>query len=204
MSFIINFIFENAAHAHWIIFGSLILAGLNLPISEDFMIIISAILASSIIPKNTFILFAAVFLGAYISDWMVYWIGRLLGIKLWKFKWFKKTIPKRKLAKVRLFYKKYGFFTLLVGRFIPFGVRNCLFLTAGMSKMNVVKFAISDGIACFCSNIVLFSIAYSVGKNHSALFSYLKKANIFIFVFFIFTIIALFWYYKKKKKKQKI
>lgn len=203
MSYFINFIFEHAAHAHWIIFGSLILAGFNLPISEDFMIIISAILASSIIPKHTFILFASVFFGAYISDWMVYWIGRLLGMKLFKIKWFKKTFPKKKLAKVKLFYKKYGFYTLLVGRFIPFGVRNCLFFTAGMTRMNLVKFAISDGIACFCSNIFLFSIAYSIGKNYHALFTYLKKVNIFIFVFFIFTIIAFFCYYKKKKKKLK-
>ncbi|NGX44798.1 MAG: hypothetical protein K1060chlam3_00973, partial [Candidatus Anoxychlamydiales bacterium] len=36
------------------------------------------------------------FAGAYISDWMVYWIGRLFGLKLWKIKWFKKTVQKRK------------------------------------------------------------------------------------------------------------
>lgn len=202
MDIIINFIFEHAQHAHWIIFGALMLAGLNVPISEDLMIIISAILASSVIPKNTFILFAAVFLGAYISDWVVYWIGRVLGIKLWKNKWFKKTMPKRKLSKIKLFYKKYGFFTLLIGRFIPFGVRNCLFLTAGMTRMNFVKFIISDGIACFCSNIVLFTIAYSIGKNYTTLFHYVKKVNIFIFVLFIFTIISFICYYKKKKKKK--
>ncbi|NGX62943.1 MAG: Inner membrane protein [Candidatus Anoxychlamydiales bacterium] len=203
MSYIINFIFENANHAHWIIFSALILAGFNLPISEDLMIIISAILAANVVPQNIFLLFGAVFLGAYMSDWIVYWIGRLFGIKLWKFKWFKKTIPKRKLAKVKLFYKKYGFFTLLVGRFIPFGVRNCLFLTAGMTRMNFTKFAISDGIACLISNSVLFSIAYSLGKNHTALFTYLKKVNILIFLLFIFTIIGFIWYYKKKKHKQK-
>lgn len=201
MEYIINFIFEHAQHAHWIIFSALMLAGLNVPISEDLMIIISAFLASSVIPQNTVILFAAVFLGAYISDWVVYWIGRGLGIKLWRINWFKKTMPKRKLAKVKLFYKKYGFLTLLIGRFIPFGIRNCLFFTAGMTKMNFLKFVISDGIACFCSNITLFLIAYSIGKNYSVLFNYVKKVNIFIFVLFIFTIIAFIWYYKRKKEK---
>lgn len=203
MDYIINFIFEHAQHAHWIIFGSLMLAGLNVPISEDLMIIISAILASSVIPQNTFILFLAVFLGAYISDWVVYWIGRGLGIKLFKNKWFRKTLPQKKLSKIKLFYKKYGFFTLLIGRFIPFGVRNCLFFTAGMTKMNFTKFLISDGIACFCSNIVLFMIAYSIGKNYKTLFHYVKEVNIFIFLFFIFTIISFICYYRFKKKKQK-
>ncbi|NGX56690.1 MAG: Inner membrane protein [Candidatus Anoxychlamydiales bacterium] len=203
MNAIINFIFENAHIAHYIIFGSLILAGLNIPISEDLMIILSAVIASTIIPKNTYILFFSVFLGAYISDWMVYWIGRLIGIRLWNYKWFKKTVPKKTLSKIKLFYKKYGVYTLLIGRFIPFGVRNCLFLTAGMSKMNFIKFIICDGIACLLSNFVLFYIAFSASKNYDTIFSTLKKANLIIFVCFIVTLIIIFCYYKNKKKKSK-
>ena len=204
MHAIINYIFEHPTHAHWLIFGSLMLAGLNIPISEDLMIIISAILASSIIPEHAISLFVALFLGCYISDIMVYFIGRFLGRRLWNFKWFSKTVSIKKLDQASAFYEKHGFFTLLIGRFIPFGVRNCLFLTAGMTRMNFAKFALSDGIACFFSNIVLFSIAYSIGKNHIALFHYMKKVNILIFVLFIFTIISFIWYYKKKKQKQEI
>lgn len=201
MDSIINFIFEHAQYAHWIIFGSLMLAGLNIPISEDLMIIISAVLASTVIPDHLYILFAAVFLGAYLSDWMVYWIGRRLGIKLWKIRWFKKSLPKRKLAKIKIIYRKHGFLTLLIGRFIPFGIRNCLFFTAGLTKMNFIKFLISDGIACLCSNITLFAIAYSIGKNYLALYHYVKKVNIFIFLLFAFTIISFICYYRWKKKK---
>jgi membrane protein DedA with SNARE-associated domain len=203
MNTIINFIFENAHIAHYIIFASLILAGLNIPISEDLMIIISAVIASTIIPQNTYILFISVFLGAYLSDWMVYWIGRKIGIKLWKVKWFKKTANKRKLSKIKLFYKKYGIYTLLIGRFIPFGVRNCLFLTAGMSKMNFVKFIIFDGIACLISNFVLFYIAFTASKNYDTIFKTLKKANLIIFSCFIATLIIFICYYKNKKKKKK-
>ena len=38
------------------------------------------------------------------------------------------------------YYTKYGVVTLLIGRFIPFGVRNCLFVTAGIGKMRFWKF----------------------------------------------------------------
>ena len=182
MSDIVNFIFQHAQHAHWIIFGSFILAGFNLPISEDLLIILSAIIAANAVPENTIILFAAVFVGAYMSDWMVYWIGRTLGIKLWKIKWFRRTFPKKKLSKVRLFYKKYGFFTLLIGRFIPFGVRNCLFLTAGMSKMSFTKFMFSDGIACFISNLSLFLLAYYCGQSETIV-HFLKTYNLAVFSF---------------------
>ena len=40
------------------------------------------------------------------------------------------------------FYKKYGALTLVIGRFIPFGVRNAIFLTSGISKMPFAKFFI--------------------------------------------------------------
>ncbi|EKE08018.1 MAG: hypothetical protein ACD_17C00394G0001, partial [uncultured bacterium] len=96
------------------------------------------------------------------------------------------------------YYEKYGFWTLLVGRFIPFGVRNCLFLTAGLGKMHFGKFLLSDGIACILSNTVLFSLAYVVGKNYTSLISSLKTFNIFLFSAFVVAIIGYLWYKRKK------
>ena len=51
-------------------------------------------------------------------------------------------VSPERVAKVASFYQKYGVWTLVVGRFIPFGVRNALFLTAGIGKMSPVRFAI--------------------------------------------------------------
>jgi membrane-associated protein len=200
MENIINFIFSHSLHAHWIVFFALILAGFNLPISEDLMIIISGMLAANVIPEHTLHLFICVFLGCYISDSIVYFLGRTLGRKILNLKWFKKTLPKPKLDQIHNFYKKYGFYTLIIGRFIPFGVRNCLFFTAGMSRMKYVKFLISDGIACIISNSTLFYISYTLGKNYQTFIVYLKKVNVLIFCAFIVTLITLFWYYKKKKR----
>lgn len=134
MDYIIQFIFDHAQYAHWIVFCALMLAGLNIPISEDLMVIFSAVLAATVIPENTIELFVALFLGCYLSDWVCYWIGRKLGPKLWKIRWFSKTFKKKKVEQIHAYYEKYGFFTLLFGRFIPFGVRNALFLTAGLGK----------------------------------------------------------------------
>lgn len=199
MDTITNLVFEHAPYAHWIVFSALMLAGINVPISEDLMIIISAILAATVVPENTLILFLAVFLGCYISDWVSYWIGRLLGRKLWDIRWFARTVPLKKLEQAQNFYAKYGFWTLLIGRFIPFGVRNCLFITAGMGKMPFGRFLLSDGIACILSNTTLFTIAYMLGKNYQVLLHYLKTFNIAIFAAFIVTIIALIWYKRRKK-----
>ncbi|MDE3045094.1 MAG: DedA family protein [Verrucomicrobiota bacterium] len=197
MDTIIQFIFDHAQHAHWIIFGALMLAGINVPISEDLMIILSAVLAATVIPEHTFLLFAAVFLGCYLSDWVCYGIGRKFGPRLWNFRWFAKTISPKRLDQIHLYYQKYGFWTLLIGRFIPFGVRNCLFLTAGMGRMPFGKFILSDGIACLASNTTLFTLAYLAGKNYQAILQPLKTINLLLFGAFVMSIIGLVWYKRK-------
>jgi membrane protein DedA with SNARE-associated domain len=197
MDTMIQFLFEHAHHAHWIVFGALMLAGLNVPISEDLVIILSACLAATVVPENTGILFTAVFLGCYLSDWLCYWIGRKLGPKLWEIKWFAKTVDRKRLRSIHNYYAKYGFWTLLVGRFIPFGVRNCLFLSAGAGKMHFGKFILSDGIACAISNTTLFTLAYFAGKNYSALLHFVKTFNIFLFFLFLVSIIGVIWYKRK-------
>lgn len=97
MEIIIDFILQHAVHAHWLIFIALILAGFNVPVSEDLMIIIGGLLAATAVPENTAYLFIGVFLGCYLSDWISYWIGRTIGPKLWNIKWFAKTIHKKRL-----------------------------------------------------------------------------------------------------------
>jgi membrane protein DedA with SNARE-associated domain len=197
MDAVIQFFFEQAPHAHWIIFGVLLLAGFSLPISEDLMIILSAVLAATIIPENTGKLFLAVFFGCYFSDWICYWIGRKFGPKLWEIKWFARAVDRKLLDRIHAFYADYGFWTLLVGRFIPFGVRNCLCLAAGAGKMSFKKFSISDGIACFISNTTLFFLAFYAGKNHKVLLAFLKTCNILIFTVFVVSVIALIWYKRR-------
>lgn len=198
MDAIVQFIFEHAQYAHWIIFFALLLAGFNVPISEDLMIILSASLAANVVPENTYKLFAAVFLGSYLSDSICYWLGRILGPKLWNIRWFAKTFDRKRIEQIHRYYKRYGFRTLLIGRFIPFGVRNALFLTAGLGKMHYGTFLLSDGIACITSNTTLFTIAYTIGKNYSALLEMIKTFNIFIFTAFVVAVIGVIWYKKWK------
>lgn len=196
MDFFSVFIQENAQYAHWIVFGLLMLAALNFPISEDLVILLSGVIASTLIPENTWKIFLGIFLGAYLSDLMVYGIGRRWGIHLWRIKWFARIFPPKRLQQIEAYYQRYGVFTLLVGRFIPFGVRNCLFTTAGMAKMRFWKFACADGVACLCSNSLLFSFAYFCGKNSTIL---VKYANIVIFSLFLIALIGCVWYKKNKK-----
>lgn len=190
------FILEHAQFAHWFVFGLLMLAGLNFPISEDLVVIASGVLASTLVPENTWKIFLGLFLGAYLSDWMVYWMGRLLGPKLWQIPWFARVFRPQRLKQIGEYYHRYGFLTLLVGRFIPFGVRNCLFATAGLGRMNFLKFLIADGVACLLSTSTIFTLAYFCGKNTSYL---MKFFNIGIFLAFLIAVLIYLWYRKSRR-----
>ena len=89
---LIIFLFKHAAIAHYVIFIALLLAGLNIPFSEDMLIIGSALIASIMLPQNVFIIYFWLFLGCFFSDVISYALGRRFGPKLGKYKWFKKNL----------------------------------------------------------------------------------------------------------------
>jgi len=196
----LDFVQANIYYAPYAFFGLLVLAGFNLPVSEDLMLLTSALIAIKN-PHLKYELFAGVFLGAYISDLICYsFMGRYLGPKLFKIKFFSKMINDEKLDKINGFYSKYGIFTLLIGRFIPFGIRNALFLTAGLGKMNAWKFAISDFIACVTSCIFFFWLYYTYGE---AVISVVKQFNMILFILFASGISGWFIHKKIRQRHKK-
>lgn len=192
MEELIQIIQANVQYAPYIIFGALLLAGLNIPVSEDAMLFISGVLARSH-PEYLTELFIGVYMGAYLSDLICYSLGRFLGPKLFEIRFFANMVPPERIQKIHNFYENYGIVTLLLGRFIPFGVRNALFLTAGLGQMTFTKFALADLLACTISTITFFTLYYHYG---SAVIDFVKGGNI---VLFSIAAIALAAYYWRKK-----
>ena len=190
-----EFIQQHIDYAPWLIFGALLLAGFNLPVSEDGMLFISALLAVKN-PEKLYALFIAVYAGAYFSDLICYGLGRTLGPKLFNIKFFANMVPQERIDKIHSFYEKYGIVTLIFGRFIPFGVRNGLFLTAGLGKMNFLKFSLSDLLACTISCSVFFTLYYKLGAQ---VIDFVKKFNIIIFSLAAVGIVVYFIWKKKNK-----
>ncbi len=196
---LINWISLHAQHAHWLLFGLILLAGLNLPVSIDVVMIIAGFLAAMIIPEHVLHIYLAVFLGCYFSAMISYWLGRLVGQKFSRYKWFCRIAPPERLQKIQLFYTRYGFWTLLIGRFIPLGVRNCLFMSSGMSRISFFKFIVWDFIACLIWSSLAFYCFYSLGANYHVLLQHIKAINLIIFAAFSVTVIGVIWYKRRKK-----
>jgi membrane-associated protein len=199
MDSFINWISQHAHQAHWFIFAAVLLAGFNIPISVDILIIASAVLAATIVPEHTLHLYLAIFSGCYLSAGIAYWIGRLAGKKLLRFGWFRKILPQERLEKTQKFYEKYGLLTLLLGRFIPFGIRNCIFMSSGISRLSFGKFALWDLLACFVWSSLSFYLFYTLGQNYHFLYDHLKIFNLIVFGIFGVTLIGFIWYKRRKK-----
>jgi len=190
---------EQAHYAHYFVFGALILAGFNLPISEDIIAILTGALASRVVPENAFKLYLALIAGAFLSDWIAYTIGRLLGSRIWKWRWVARIFKRERVDRITDYYERYGFITLVVGRFIPFGVRNCLFFTSGMVRLPFARFALADGIGCFGSITLTFCIGYFFTKNFETVRSHIQFTDVMIFASCVLAIFLLVWYKRRKK-----
>lgn len=201
MDSIFSFICEHAHHAHWIVFLLLLLAGLNIPISADIVIISTGAIASTCIPDQIFSLYAFIYAGYALAAWETYWIGRLLGPKLYRFHWFSRVITPARLEKLRHYYAKYGLLTFIVGRFIPGGVRNTIFLSSGLIKMPFHLFVLRDGLAAFISSLFLFTLGYLFGEHLDTVKYYFYRYTEIFLVIGLLGIATAFGYFKYKNRR---
>jgi membrane protein DedA with SNARE-associated domain len=174
----------------------LLLAGFNLPISEDIIIIAGAILAQNdhalLLPN-----LLAIYTGVVVSDFVSYWLGTRVRKGLAVSKRIRKLAPEAKLEKMRYYLDKYGILTFIVCRFIPFGVRNTLFISSGLFGLRLRLFALYDIIAATISVNTLFFLVYHFGddirRNH-------RTAGIILLIAGVITV-AIIVLLKMKKRR---
>lgn len=197
MEHLTELIRDNLQYAPYITFTALLLAGIGLPISEDALIFINAVLASDY-PKYIPWLYLGLLTGGYLSDFIPYFLGKKFGHKLWDFPRVERLVPKKKVSHIYHFYKKYGVFTLIFGRFIPFGVRNALFFTAGLVKMKFLKFVLADLLAASISITFFFTIYYKFGPD---VIRYVKKGNLILIAALVISL-SVYLYFRFKRQPQ--
>ena len=179
----------------------LLLAGCNIPISEDLIIITGALLSQekpSILIPNLI----AIYIGVIVSDFFVYWIGTRVRKGTAKNGIFFSLVPEKTIEKMHNKLDKYGIFTFIICRFIPFGVRNTLFFTSGFFNLRLRVFALYDIIAAMISINTLFFLAYFLGDDVK---KPLKIAGLVLFILLVSGVLTLFvriivlWRRKKKE-----
>lgn len=196
-----SFVLSHSESAPFIIFFLLLLAGINFPISIDIVVILSAFLVATTLKHQIIAIYISLLLGTYLSAWISYWLGRLARKKLLRFQFVQNFFSQEKLNSLQQFYEKNGMLTLLIGRFIPFGIRNCLFLSTGFSKSSFKKFIVRDSLSCLIWVSVSYYSFLHISKNMHQLLYSIKKFQLALFLGFSVTVIGVVCYNLKKNRK---
>jgi phosphatidylserine decarboxylase len=154
----------------------LLLAGLNIPVSEDLVIITGALVTQGapylLVPS-----LLAIYAGVIIRDFMAYFIGVFIRKGTVKIRFA--AFSSKNLDMIKRHLDKHGFLTFIVCRFIPFGVRNTLFMASGFFGLPLRRFILYDVAAAAISTNTLFFLVYNFGDEVR---NPLRVAGIILFI----------------------
>jgi membrane-associated protein len=167
-----NFMCLHAPEAHYYFFGLLLLAGVNIPVSEDLILMAGGIIVAICIPEHYYLMLGWLYAGCLFSAYEAYWLGHTFGRQLYTLPGFRHIITPTRMQNVHRFIERFGVLTFMVGRFIPGGVRNAIFISSGLGRMPFWVFACRDGFAAIFSTWTFYQLGHLFGDNYPILFDY--------------------------------
>lgn len=156
----VEFIIAYSYAAEFIV---LLACGLGLPVPEEVTIISGGYLCykhGNQIWITTVVCMTAILLG----DWLMFLLGRRYGKWILRSKWFHRLLTRRKLARVTLYFRKYGDKTVFFARFFA-GIRVPVYFMAGTMKMRSWKFLWIDFLGAFLSVPISVWAGWYFGEN---------------------------------------
>lgn len=103
--------------------------------------------------------FFVVLVGILISDIIIFYIGKKIGIKIFDFKFFSFIFSREKTEKIRKMFDGHGRKVVFVGRFAS-GFRPAVIFTAGLSKFPFRSFFATDFFASLIYIPILLFLGY--------------------------------------------
>ena len=159
-----KFITANSAWAGPIVglltFGeSLALVGLFIPATALMVAVGGLIGGGAVNPISVFLWAAA---GAILGDWISYSIGKGIGPTVYR-RW-PLNRHRSMVARARLFFRRYGFISIFMGRFLG-PIRSTIPLVAGVMEMKQRSFQIANVLSAVLWVPVLFAPGYIAVKG---------------------------------------
>jgi membrane protein DedA with SNARE-associated domain len=183
------------------LFVLLTLCGLGLPLPEDIPLIAAGYLSHTgdmKLPIAMVVAMTAVLLG----DTFIFLIGRKWGLSILSHRWMRRILPESRLEKVRLYFTKYGDYTIFFARFIV-GFRAATFWAAGTLKVPYAKFILFDGLAALVSVPAFVFIGWYFGDEFEQAIEWLKRIERLVIVLGATAVLSLVVYEFKKRRSRK-
>lgn len=136
---------------------------------------------------DTLTLCLVCFLSVFLSDALVYFIGKFFGAKIVKTKFFQKQVAGEGFNKINSWFQKYGGLACGIFRFTP-GFRFPGHLSCGFLGIPVWKFLLIDGLAALLS---VPTQVYFVSTYGELILGKLKEFK--LIVISVVAVLALVW-----------
>ena len=131
----------------------------------------------------------------------MYKIGAWFGLKVLEAKRFK-FLQLDKIHKVEAWFKKYGYFVVIVNRFLA-GTRAVIAFFAGISNLSFWKTTFLAFISSLVWNAILLFAGKSLGSNWRAISPYLESYGKIVLIISIIVVLIIFGYgYVRNRKQQ--
>lgn len=143
--------------------GTALLVGLVIPfITGDSLLFASGIVAASGLGVNIWILAIGTGIAAFAGDQVGYAAGRRFGRPLLDKRGGRRT--QYLVAKADRFYHLFGWWSMVVGRFIPWG-RIFIPILAGAAKMRFVRFATANLVGTLLWAVLITALGYFAASS---------------------------------------
>lgn len=113
---------------------------------------------------NLFIILLILLVAAILGDWLNYYLGKNIGLKVlnWKIK-NKPIVSPKYIIKTNEFYRLHGPKTIIIARFLPI-IRTFAPFVAGIAEMPYAKFVRYNVVGAFLWVISLVFLGYFFGN----------------------------------------
>ena len=200
MEFLISFFTD---YGYWAVLFVLIICGFGVPIPEDITLVSGGVIAG-LYPEsvNSHLMLLVSMIGVLVGDSCMYWLGRIYGTRILRFRPMRKIVTLKRLKMVRDKFAQYGNRVLFVARFLP-GLRAPVYMVSGIThRVSYTRFVLID----FCAAIISVPIWVYLGefgaKNLHWLHEQIEKGQMVIYVLIGLLGLFLVWKWKKSKKQQ--
>ncbi|MBU0278016.1 MULTISPECIES: isochorismatase family protein [unclassified Gemella] len=186
-------------HVYLILFVSLILEFVALPIPGETMMVLAGVMGYYGHANYLFMIISGS-LGTIIGMQLSYEIGRRLGTKAIDKYGSYIGLTKSRMTEANKFFNKYGNIVIIIAYYLP-GVRHILGYFSGISRIDAKKFHIYSTFGGILWVFTFITMGYILGPSWKHVFFLLHRYGI-ILVLLVATGLLIYILYKKLGKKE--
>lgn len=165
------------AYSHLGVFVALLIISFGLPVPEDIILITGGVISAK--DDSAALMCLVGMAGVMVGDSIIFILGYRYGEAILNRRPFVWLVTPARLAKVRAYYRKYGYWTIFFSRFAA-GLRATSFLLAGTSHVPYRIFLLANGFAALISVPFFVMLGYYFADNIAAGMAMLKEVQVWV------------------------